>query len=69
MSRLRRLVNWNEAEGGVMFDPIYEALLDLFEEPDEIGPGNFEQRLAEYGLMIVPIDDPAGFLSPRDEDD
>jgi len=39
-----------------MSDPITEALEDLL--PDHWYPDVFEKQLAEYGLMIVPIDDP-----------
>lgn len=43
-------------------DPIYDALLNIF---DDIGDNvwtfhvsEFEAKLAEYGFMIVPIEDP-----------
>lgn len=51
-----------------MFDPVYETLIDLFEDLETLGPGNFEDRLAEYGFMIVPIDDPTNLRFGVEDD-
>jgi hypothetical protein len=43
-----------------MGDPIFEALDDILSDPvvDVLTPAEFERLLAEYGFMIVPIEDP-----------
>lgn len=42
-----------------MGDPIFEALSDMFEDgTNNLTPREFEEVLADYGFMIVPIEDP-----------
>ena len=46
-----------------MGDPIFEALDNIFDDWRATGgayptPESFEADLAEYGFMIVPIEDP-----------
>jgi protein-L-isoaspartate O-methyltransferase len=42
-----------------MGDPVFDIIDEIF---DDMGifkdPRDFEKQLAEYGFMIVPIDDP-----------
>lgn len=42
-----------------MGDPIFEILVDVFDDLDIYTyPTDFEKKLADYGFMIVPIEDP-----------
>lgn len=66
MSGLRCLVNRNEAEGGVMYDPI-EELYDWLDSRG-IPKADIEDSLTDLGLMIVPVEE---LFAPRirDEDE
>lgn len=45
------------------------ALIELFQQQEYVpSVSQFENILTDWGLMIVPIDDPTNFLSPGDED-
>lgn len=60
------MVNRNEAEGGVMYDPI-EELYDWLDSRG-IPKADIEDSLTDLGLMIVPVEE---LFAPRirDEDE
>lgn len=48
---------WDSSQGQVMIDPITEAVEDLLGF-EGMSASDFIDILAEYGFMIVPIEDP-----------
>lgn len=56
-----------------MSDPFHEALFDALDEAGQqykegmIDTDQFEATLAEYGFMIVPIEDPTNLRFGVDE--
>lgn len=55
------MVHWDTTQGKMMRDSIEDALNDLIDECAtnlSFCAEEFEQVLAEYGFMIVPIEDP-----------
>ena len=66
MPRLRRMVHRNEAEGGLMYDPI-EVLYDWLDSRG-VPKADFEDSLTDLGLIIVPVEES---FAPRirDEDE
>jgi hypothetical protein len=60
VSGLRQLEHWNPEES--VMDDIHEALFEAMsveaDSEEAFDPKRFEETLAEFGYMIVPIEDP-----------